>query len=555
MAITPQPGYMIDPKNPNGVVSIASYQNQQAENARLASAGYSPDGTPLPKNTSSSAGFVDGTNVPLRNDQQSNPNGYNGTPENPTNTDSGLASATRNAPSFPTRNAGESASDFATRILNSPFYLAGGGEAGVDANGNKSAFVYDPGTNSYVAKPASSINRAITTAPRQNSISGANTSGSGIDYKALIGGEGSDAEKSANAYLDSTFQTPQSESDIIAKKTEDAKSRIQANKDYYASLLTDQAGVNELRTRETNARAVLNGLSGSSEASTMATDTATKNTQANEKIRTAQNVALEGIYKDIQDTAHSDFLQQKEDATSSAKDILARGEANRTKAVTNITTLAKSGFDFASIKANDPVTYLSLAKAVGGEAQLNAISVLNRPQEAIIDKKVENGKYVIAYQNPLTGKVRIESTDLGVPPQYTKSIDLGDKIMLVPDNFDPAKDKPIYISKGIPPKAPSNPTISEVKTSLVDQYTNAFSPGKKLPDGTPTISPDGFATFTAWKEAIKEAPTKGIPRADFIKNFGYLLLRGADGNIDSQYGLTPAEKKIIGTETDSSSPY
>ncbi len=495
--------------------------------------------TPKPAPSTSPTG-----ELPPRNDQASgdNPYGYNGTAENPTNTDAGLAKINAQAPQLPTRNAGESASDFATRLLNSPFFLAGGNAP----SGDNSAFVIDPATGKYVAKSASSLNRPITSAPKQNMIGGGVGTGSGsLGSDALIGGETS-AEKTAREYLDNSFKTPETEADIVARKTAEASSRIQANKDYYASLLSGQATVNDQNTRDTNARAVLNGLSGSSEASTMATETATKNKGANDKILAQQNLALENIYKDIQDSANAEATNQKQDAYKSATDILARKDALKTKAVTDITTLAKSGFDFASIKLNDPVTYQHLADSVGGEAQLKAIAVLNRPQDSIIDKKIENGKYVIAYQNPLTGKVTIESTDLGVPPQYTKSIDLGDKIMLVPDNFDPTKDKPIYITKGIAPKAPGDSSLTgqEQKNQAYSLINKLLVPGVRdkttgmpyIQPGTPYLTAEGFKTI------LHNAIEDGVTRAEFLAQYADKLSPdGAKG-----YGLTSTEQLNLG---------
>lgn len=345
---------------------------------------------------------------------------------------------------------------------------------------------YYSASGGALATPPTPINRPITPIPAQskvaNSVSGANTSGTGVDTSTTTGGVAgggvdgsSDVEKKAKDYLDNSLTTPETEQQIIDRKTKEASSRIQANKDYYQSLLTDQAPVNDLRTRETNATSVLNGLSGSSEAGNRAVVTAEINKKANDSILAKQNLDLQAIYKDIQDSAYTEAQNQKADAYKSATDILARKDANKTKAITDITTLAKSGFDFTAIKVSDPTTYKHLADSVGGEAQLNAISVLNKPVNTIIDKKIEGGKYIVAYQNPLTGKTSIESTDLGLPAQYTKTIDAGDKMIAIPDNWDgttvpqgttPGKNQGIVFEKGAVPKAPSTTTPSTKGTII-----------------------------------------------------------------------------------------
>lgn len=513
---------------PNGqYVNIDSSGNILTDSGGVFTGG----GAPVPA--------VEQDNVPMRNEQQNNPYGYGGTPENPI-TDASLARINASAPQPPTRNPGESASDYATRLLNSPFYLAGGNGAG---SGN--AFVIDPATGKYVSRPASSLKRTVNSSLGQNSLLGASTVGTGDKTSgsdAIFGYE-DEVQKRAQDYLESSFKAPETEEQILARKTEQAKNRIQSNKDFYASLLTDQAKVNEQRTRETNAQAVLRGLSGSSEAGTMFERTGEENNRANRKILAEQAVALEEIYSDIQNSAQEEFIQQKEDAYKSATDIIARREAVKTKAVADITTLAKSGFDFANIKANDPQTYEHLAKSVGGEAQLKALSVLNRPQESIIDKKIEGGKYVIAYQNPITGKTRIESVDLGIPAEYTKSFDLGDRLMIVPENFDPTKDKPIYVPKGITPKAPGEGTEGERKTSAFSIINKLIQPGvKDKRTGVPYVSPDGYLTFEGFKTLVQNAVEDNISRDEFLAQYASMILPGRG----KEYGLTPAEIKKYG---------
>lgn len=89
-------------------------------------------------------------------------------------------------------------------------------------------------------------------------------------------------------------------------------------------------------------------------------------------------------------------------------------------------------------------------------------------------------------------------------------------------------------------------------TAGVQNITSALVPGATMTDGTPVIDPNGFITPTAWKAAINQAPTNNLTRAQFISNFGHLLAPTFDkngkpvsGSVSSEYGLTPAEQKII----------
>lgn len=85
-------------------------------------------------------------------------------------------------------------------------------------------------------------------------------------------------------------------------------------------------------------------------------------------------------------------------------------------------------------------------------------------------------------------------------------------------------------------------TEAERTANTLASYAGAFVPGKALSDGTPTIDTNGFATPKAFKAAIGEAK---VGRKDFITQFGYLLFRDKDGNVDKSYGLTPQEEKLV----------
>ena len=90
----------------------------------------------------------------------------------------------------------------------------------------------------------------------------------------------------------------------------------------------------------------------------------------------------------------------------------------------------------------------------------------------------------------------------------------------------------------------TKPTVAEKKASVIDNYTNAFIPGATLKDGTPIVDDNGFITPSAFKKAIAEAPSKGLNRAEFIKEFGSKIYID-NGKIPKEYGLTPVEQKLI----------
>lgn len=104
-------------------------------------------------------------------------------------------------------------------------------------------------------------------------------------------------------------------------------------------------------------------------------------------------------------------------------------------------------------------------------------------------------------------------------------------------------------------------TEADRKASAISEISSFLSPGAKFNEQQPNgsvisgksvIDSNGYVVPTAWKQAIAQAPAKGLTREDFITQFGYLLApifdkSGATAAIDAKYGLTPQEaKKITG---------
>jgi hypothetical protein len=156
---------------------------------------------------------------------------------------------------------------------------------------------------------------------------------------------------------------------------------------------------------------------------------------------------LTGVKTKALEMAQTAREQFRLDTETAKKERMARLE----EAVNNASMLAQSGVTYEGLQATDPEAFKSLAETVGGEQLLKAQFTLNRPQDDILDKKIEGGKYVIAYRNPLTGETRIESVDLGLPPQYTKTVDAGNRILAIPDNWDGDPSKLLTINKGLTP--------------------------------------------------------------------------------------------------------
>lgn len=86
-------------------------------------------------------------------------------------------------------------------------------------------------------------------------------------------------------------------------------------------------------------------------------------------------------------------------------------------------------------------------------------------------------------------------------------------------------------------------TIGEQHAGTVSNLSQLFVPGATIPnsDGVPFVDENGRATAEGWKTAMAAAQADGLPRKDFITQFGYLVAPG----LESRYGITPAEVKLI----------
>ena len=216
----------------------------------------------------------------------------------------------------------------------------------------------------------------------QNQITGNTSSTGNGGYMSRYGN--TDFNSEAERYL-STFQAPRSEEEIYAEKTRQAQSRIDALNKYYESVLLDTARENEARSAEQNALSVMAGLAGSSEASQYRMRTENINTQANAKVQAQKNLELQNIYKEIQADAYKQFQDERTNARQSALDVVARNDAQRTRALENISVLAANPqFDLDKIKQSDPRTYDYYVRMAGGEAELKARIFAGRPQNKLI---------------------------------------------------------------------------------------------------------------------------------------------------------------------------
>lgn len=230
-----------------------------------------------------------------------------------------------------------------------------------------------------------------------------------------------------------------------------AQGELTALDSYYADKLAEQAVINEKRDRSTASISTLTGLAGSTEANVQQEATTKVGQQANEKIRNEKALAVQTLLGNIRRSSLEEARAQRQEARLDEEARIANRAARQQEAASQLTNLAAGGVTAEGLKNTDPQSYQYLVNQFGSEEALKGAFVLNTPIDQILDKRIEGGKYVIARQNPITGKINIETVDLGLPVGYSKTIDAGNRILAVPDNWDGDPANLVSISKGLTP--------------------------------------------------------------------------------------------------------
>lgn len=335
-------------------------------------------------------------------------------------------------------------------------------------------------------------------------------------------GEIESSTPSPDEYYPRTYTPPapiepeptESAEEIEKEMARGAQRQINELNNYQNTLLREQATINDTNNRSTASISTLTGTAGSTEANADQRKTTEEGKQANRVITDAVQVQIQTILSDIRKEAIIEARERRDDARLDAAEKEKNRITRQTEAQTNLTTLAQTGVTFDGLKTTDPEGFKYLSEQVGGEQMMKAMFTLNRSQETILDKKIENGKYVIAFQNPLDGKIRIETVDLGLPPQYSKTIDAGDRLLAIPDGWSGDPSELVTINKGLTPSQSSSGgtdgskllSISEAQTLGVPYGTTvaeAVALGK-TPQGKVTGSQnDNLGFYNRGKDALE----------------------------------------------------
>jgi hypothetical protein len=246
----------------------------------------------------------------------------------------------------------------------------------------------------------------------------------------------------AEKYL-GTFTQPESADQIAERLRQGSQGAIDSINKTYDDEVDQKNVAGQERLAQDNAISVLSGLTGSTEAGRTRGAAVAANDKEVQAVNNERLMKLQSLYSDISQKAEAEALQQKEDATKSAQDILARRTQAQTDAVSNLKLMAQGGLvDFDSFKnspQNSKVYQYALDAVGGSEQALRGLFAVNRPQDQLVGAPTRVGDHFIqAYQNPLTGKVSYDTIEVpgGLPTEYNNFQKIGDNLVAIPDNWD-----------------------------------------------------------------------------------------------------------------------
>lgn len=317
-----------------------------------------------------------------------------------------------------------------------------------------------------------------------------------------------------------------------------AQKEITALNQYAKESLDALRPRQEERLRETSSVNTLTGLAGSTEANRTTEKTVAINKKEDDLIRAETAANVQKILSNVRSQALELEQSERTNARLDSAEARAAKAASTAEAVTNVTTLSQAGVNADAFKAQDPEAYAAMAAQVGGEEMLKAMFTLNRPVDQVLDKRIEGGKYVIAYQNPIDGKVRIESVDLGLPVGYTKTIDAGNRILAIPDNWDGDPSKLVTINKGL---TPSQSASAAGSSGGGGAYTNDLD---AIVGATEAIITSKFG-----QETFRKQMAKARNEADKINLVASVVLGKADSATKTDFtnqavGINQIDKAI-----------
>ena len=161
------------------------------------------------------------------------------------------------------------------------------------------------------------------------------------------------------------------------------------------------------------------GLAGSSEAANLNTTANLGVAASVAQARQAQSTALNTALTYLTGAAHTEFTDAQTRNDTMSQNYVTAMQSN---ALATIKGIAESGITSGSdLQSKNPQAYSALLQYYNGDPNaLNSALVMNQPTDKIIQSWANGSQYYQLVTDPITGKPKVQTMDLGVnvPPNY-----------------------------------------------------------------------------------------------------------------------------------------
>lgn len=215
--------------------------------------------------------------------------------------------------------------------------------------------------------------------------------------------------------------------------------QIDLIKNTYAGVISGENVRGENRSGQTRAINARSGVLGQDFGNAAADKTTALNAENVKALENERDLTIQGILTKVDDAAYARAKDAIATADKNSTDYLAYLKEKRDATRTDVVGLAKSGYSLEKLTDEQ---YKKLLDTSGYTPdQLNSLFILNKPEDKTLTSFVQGNKYYVVSQDPLTGKKKTDTIDLGfsVPTNYQQTKLDDQTVLFYPDKFDPNK--------------------------------------------------------------------------------------------------------------------
>lgn len=297
----------------------------------------------------------------------------------------------------------------------------------INKPGNVSAFKIDPKTGQPVGDIGLGGTKPTVTTPAVNPPTTSETA----------------LEKAQREYFEGLNKKMPDKTSAYEQALKQMQGVIDSIELQYKSITDEQTRVGNLALDRNRAIQSKGGLVGSTFGEAQTGQITAQNLRAQKLIQAEKQARIAEVFSQARSNADEKIKAEREEALGNQRAYLDYLAGAQDKARTNVKTLAAGGVSLTELSADQ---YQQLLKDSGlDEFTFKAFYNSNKPAEAQTKYQYEvQGSKIIAYGvDPSTGKLEMTSTDLPAGAagggKYKEQVMPDGTLLLIPENFDPAK--------------------------------------------------------------------------------------------------------------------